>query len=406
VALKSTAKRLETISPSGIRKFFDMARMYPDVISLGTGEPDFTTPQHIIDAGIDALKRGCTHYTSNLGDLDLRTAIANKLRNENRVDYAPDEILVTMGSSEALGIALQAIIDQGDHVLLPDPSYVAYEPAIRLAEGVPVCVPTAEENGWVPEPEVVRAKISNRTKAMIVPSPCNPTGAIYPKDTIEEIAELARSHDLFVVSDEIYEKMIYEGSVHTSIASVEGMRDRTFLINGFSKVYAMTGWRVGYVACPRELMHKLLKIHQYCALCAPAVSQRAAYAALTGPQDCIKEMVSEYDRRRRMMVAELNKIGGISCRTPPGTFYTFPSVKTLMKERGKAVMNYLGMKGEVAKSISEQMMDFLFLSAHVVSVGGNFFGSGGEGYMRMTFATAPERIVEAIQRMREAVSKL
>jgi len=404
--LKSTAKRLETVCPSGIRKFFDMARTYPDVISLGTGEPDFTTPQHIINAGIDALKRGYTHYTGNLGDLDLRTAIADKLRNENGVDYAPDEILVTMGSSEALGIALQAIIDKGDQVLLPDPSYVAYEPAIRLAEGFPICVPTTEENGWIPEPEAVRARISNRTKAVLVPSPCNPTGAIYPKDTIEEIAELARSHDLFVISDEIYEKIIYEGSVHTSIASIEGMRDRTFLVNGFSKVYAMTGWRVGYTACPRKLMHELLKIHQYCALCAPAISQRAAYAALTGPQDCVKEMVSEYERRRRMIVTELNKIGGISCRTPPGTFYAFPSVKTLMKEKGKAVRNYLGTKGEVAESISEQMMDFLFLSAHVVSVGGNFFGSGGEGYMRMSFATAPEKIVEAIQRIRGAISKL
>lgn len=404
--MKPTARRLAKVCPSGIRKFFDMARTYPDVISLGAGEPDFTTPQHIIDAGVDALKKGCTHYTGNLGDSDLRTAIIDKLRNENRLDYAPDEVLVTMGSSEALGLVLQTVVDQGDEVMLPDPSYVAYEPAVRLAEGVPVCVPTTEENGWIPDPEEVRAKISERTKAMMIPSPCNPTGAIYPRSIVDEMAELAMSHDLFVISDEIYEKIVYEGSVHASIASVEGMRDRTFLINGFSKAYAMTGWRVGYVACSRTMMNELLKIHQYCAICAPAVSQRAAYAAITGPQDCIREMVSEYDRRRRMMVAELNAIEGISCRMPQGTFYTFPSVRELMKEKGQTVRNYLARKGEVAESISEQVMDFLFSSAHVVSVGGNFFGPGGEGYMRMSFATAYEKIVEAIQRMREAVSKL
>jgi len=404
--LKPTAKRLATVCPSGIRKFFDMARTYPDVISLGAGEPDFTTSQHIIDAGIDALRKGCTHYTENLGDLDLRTAITDKLRNENRLDYAPDEVLVTMGSSEALALVLQTTVDHGDEVLLPDPSYVAYEPTIKLAEGVPVCVPTIEENGWIPDPEEVRAKVTSRTKAIMIPSPCNPTGAIYPKDTIEEIAELAMSHDLFVISDEIYEKIVYEGSAHTSVASVEGMRDRTFLVNGFSKAYAMTGWRVGYVACSRTMMNELLKIHQYCAICAPAVSQRAAYAAITGPQDCVKEMVSEYDRRRRMMVAELNRTEGISCRMPQGTFYTFPSIKKLMKEKGAAVRNYLAKRGEVADSMSEQVMDFLFSSAHVVSVGGNFFGLGGEGYMRMSFATAYEEIVEAIQRMREAISKL
>jgi len=404
--LKPTARRLTGVCPSGIRKFFDMARMYPDVISLGAGEPDFTTPQHIIDAGIDALKKGCTHYTCNLGDSDLRAAIADKLRDENKLDYSPDEVLVTMGSSEALGIVLQAIVDHGSEVLLPDPSYVAYEPAIRLAEGAPVFVPTTAENVWVPDPEEVTARITDRTKAIMIPSPCNPTGAIYPKDRIEEIAELAISHDLFVISDEIYEKIIYEGSTHTSIGSVEGMRDRTFLVNGFSKAYAMTGWRVGYVACPRALMDELLKIHQYCAICAPAASQRAAHAALTGPQDCVREMVREYDRRRKMMVSELNKIDGISCQTPPGTFYTFPSITALMKEKGKAVKSFLANHGGVAESISEQAMDFLFLSAHVVSVGGNFFGAGGEGYMRMSFATAYEKIVEAIQRMKEAVSTL
>jgi len=404
--LKPTAKRLTGVCPSGIRKFFDMARMYPDVISLGAGEPDFTTPQHVIDAGIDALRKGCTHYTGNLGDSDLRAAIADKLRSENKLDYSPDEVLVTMGSSEALGIVLQAIVDPGSEVLLPDPSYVAYEPAIRLAEGAPVFVPTTVENSWIPDPEEMRAKITDRTKAIIIPSPSNPTGAIYPKNTIEEIAELAISHDLFVISDEIYEKIIYEGSIHMSIASVEGMRDRTFLVNGFSKAYAMTGWRVGYVACPGTLIDELLKIHQYCAICAPAASQRAAYAALTGPQDCVREMVSEYDRRRKMMVSELNKIDGISCHTPPGTFYTFPSIVSLMKEKGKAVQNYLASHGKVAESVSEQVMDFLFLSAHVVSVGGNFFGASGEGHMRMSFATAYEKIVEAIQRMKEAVSGL
>jgi len=383
-----------------------MARKYPDVISLGAGEPDFTTPQHIIEAGIEALRRGYTHYTGNLGDPDLRNAIAEKLRSDNRLYYSPDEILVTMGSSEALSIVLQAIVDPGSEVLLPDPSYVAYAPAIRLAEGIPVSIPTTASKGWVPDSEELEARITNHTKAIIVPSPCNPTGAVYPKSTIEEIAELATRHDVYAISDEIYEKITYEGSTHTSIASIENMRDRTFLINGFSKAYAMTGWRIGYVACPTPLMNELLKIHQYCAICAPAASQRAAYAALTGPQDCIREMVREYDRRRIMMVHELNKIDGISCQAPLGTFYVFPSIEDLMKEKGRSVKNFLQDHGRVAQSISEQMMDYLFLSAHVVSVGGNIFGAAGEGHMRMSFATGYEKIVEAIKRVKDAVSRL
>jgi aminotransferase len=311
-----------------------------------------------------------------------------------------------MGSSEALSIVLQAIVDPGSEVLLPDPSYVAYAPAIRLAEGIPVSIPTTASKGWVPDSEELEARITNHTKAIIVPSPCNPTGAVYPKSTIEEIAELATRHDLYAISDEIYEKITYEGSTHTSIASIENMRDRTFLINGFSKAYAMTGWRIGYVACPTPLMNELLKIHQYCAICAPAASQRAAYAALTGPQDCIREMVREYDRRRIMMVHELNKIDGISCQAPLGTFYVFPSIEDLMKEKGRSVKNFLQDHGRVAQSISEQMMDYLFLSAHVVSVGGNIFGAAGEGYMRMSFATGYEKIVEAIKRVKDAVSRL
>ena len=404
--MKPTAKRLEGVSPSGIRKFFDMARAYPDVISLGAGEPDFTTPQHIIDAGIDALRKGCTHYTGNLGDLDLRNAIAVKLRNENQLDYAPDEVLVTAGSSEALGIVLQAIINPGEEVLLPDPSYVAYEPAVRLAGGIPTFVPTTEKNGWIPDLTAVTRRITDRAKALVILSPSNPTGAMYPRNTINELAELAIKHDLFVVSDEIYERIVYEGSAHTSIASIEGMRERTFVINGFSKAYAMTGWRVGYVACQSNLIDEILKIHQYCTICAPAASQRAAHAALTGPQDCIREMVREYDRRRRMIVSEFNRIEGVSCQTPSGTFYTFPSVKKLMAEKGKAIRNYLARQARVPESISEQMMDYLFKSVHVVSVGGNFFGPSGEGHMRMSFATAYEKIQEAVARMKEAISRL
>lgn len=404
--MRHTARRLLAVPSSGIRKFFDMARTYPDVISLGAGEPDFTTPQHVIDAGIAALKEGATHYTANLGDLDLRTVIAERLREENQGDYAPNEVLVTAGSSEGLGIVLQTIVDPDEEVLVPDPSYVAYGPAIRLAGGVPVCIPTFQEDKWIPDATAVKERITDRTKAMIIPSPCNPTGAVYPKDTIEKMADIALDNDLFVLSDEIYDKIVYDGSVHTSIASLKGMRERAFVINGFSKAYAMTGWRVGYLACPRELMDEVLKIHQYCAICAPAVSQRAAYAAITGPQDCVREMVKEYDRRRRMMVAELDKIDGVSCHMPPGTFYTFPSFKTLLKEKGEAIRGYLAGRGKVADSISEQMMDFLFMSAHVVSVGGSFFGPCGDGHLRMSFATSYSKIVEAIQRIRESISKI
>ena len=404
--MKTPARKLNFISSSGIRKFFEMERAYGDVLSLATGEPDYATPKHIAEAGVEALRSGYTHYTSNLGLQELRQAIANKLQRENDVEYSPEEIMITSGSSEALIDTLLSTLDPGDEVMLFDPCYVAYEPCVRLAGGSPVHVPTYEEDDWNPNPELIKKKIAPRTKVILLSSPSNPTGAVLSKDTLETIAEIAQKQDIFIVSDEVYEKIVYDGIRNYSIASFSNMKERTYTINGFSKAYAMTGWRIGYVACPKALMDSLLKVHQNSALCAPAMAQKAACVALTGPQGCVREMVEEYARRRDLIISEINKIDGFSCRKPKGAFYAFANVKELLARKGDAIREYLKERIEVPVSLSEQFMDYIFQSAHVVVVAGSFFGMEGEGYVRMTYAKSSQEIREAFQRINEAVSNI
>ncbi len=381
------SKRALGLPPSGIRKFFDLANEVPDLISLGIGEPDFPTPEHIRDAAKEAIDRGLTHYTSNWGLAELREAIAEKLQRENRIEADPkSQILVTCGSSEALFLAISSIANPGDEIIIPEPSYVAYEPCIRLAGAVPMGVPTTEENEFGLEPEKIEEAISEKTKAILLVSPSNPTGAVLGKKTLEEIAKIAIEHDLAVISDEIYEKLVYEGE-HTSIASLPGMQERAITINGFSKGYAMCGWRVGYLTGPENLVEHAMRIHQYMMLCAPSIAQYAALAALTGPQEPVKKMVEEYGMRRRLMAKRLNDIEGIRCILPKGAFYTFPNISSF------------GLS-------SEEFCEYLIKEARVATVPGSVFGKSGEGYVRCCYATEREEIAAAIDRIGEAVEKL
>ena len=320
------ARRVLEVPPSGIRKFFDVIATMPDVISLGIGEPDFTTPPQIIEEGVRSLRSGRTHYTSNYGTIELRRALSRNLDRLYGVGYDPDgEILVTVGASEALAIALAAIIDPGDEVILHEPSYVAYIPGITFAGGVPVLVATSQDDGWALDPAKLEAAISPHTKALFLGYPCNPTGAVLGADTLRAIADIAQRHDLIVISDEIYDRLVYGDHQHVAFSALPGMKDRTILLGGFSKAYAMTGWRVGYACAPRDLMDGIVKIHQYQIMSAPTTAQDAALVALTVAEQDVQRMVGEYDRRRRMFVEGLNRIG-LPTVEPKGAFYAFPRI--------------------------------------------------------------------------------
>jgi len=318
------SKRVRDVPPSGIRRFFDMASSEPDIITLGVGEPDFDTPNAIKEKALEAIELNNTHYTSNSGLLELRQEISKKLKKENNMSLTPDEVLITSGSSEALDLALRAVLNTGEEVLLPDPAYVAYAPLTILAGGKPVLVPTTEENEFRVKVSDLKKKLTKKTKAILYCSPNNPTGSVLTKEDLKEIADFAIKHDLVVISDEIYEKLIYDGK-HHSIASFKGMEERTITLNGFSKTYASTGWRVGYVAAKGDLMDAVYKIHQYCMLCAPTPSQ---YAMLASFEDdlSVKEMLKIYEARRQLLVKGLNEIPGISCHMPKGAFYAFPNI--------------------------------------------------------------------------------
>jgi len=381
------SKRAASLPPSGIRKFFDLANEVPGLISLGVGEPDFPTPEHIRDAAKEAIDKGLTHYTSNWGLPELREAISEKLLKENRIEASPKgQILVTCGSSEALFLAIHSLANPGDEIIVPEPSYVAYEPCITLAGATPKYVPVEEKNEFVLEPEKIEEAISKKTKAILLLSPSNPTGAVLDKKTIRQIAEIAKEHGLAVISDELYEKLVYEGE-HTSIASIGGMEERTITINGFSKGYAMCGWRVGYLTGPKNMMEHAMKIHQYMMLCAPSIAQYAALAALTGPQEPVKKMVEEYDMRRRLMAKRLGQIDGIRCTLPKGAFYTFPNISSF------------GLS-------SEEFCEYMIKEARVATVPGPVFGKSGEGHMRCCYATGREEIITAIERIAGAAEKL
>lgn len=375
------------IKPSGIRKFFDIAATMDNVISLGVGEPDFQTPWQIRKAGINSLERGKTKYSSNWGIMQLRTAISNYMERKFGVKYQPDEeILVTVGGSEAIDGCIRAVVSPGDEVIIPQPSYVCYEPITELAGGKPVVIETKAENDFKVTPEELREKITPKTKVLILPYPCNPTGAIMERDDLEKIAEVLRGTDIIVISDEIYAQLTFGGKPHVSVAEIDGMKERTVVVNGFSKTFSMTGWRLGYACGPAPLVKQITKIHQFAIMCAPTTSQYAAIEALTNCDEDVEEMKRQYNMRRRLMVAGFNKIG-LECREPKGAFYAFPSIKST------------GMS-------SDEFCEKLLYSKNVAVVPGTAFGSGGEGFIRASYCYSTEHISEAISRIGEFVREI
>ncbi len=381
------SRRVQDVPPSGIRKFFDVLASMPDVISLGVGEPDFDTPALVIEAGIESLRSGRTHYTSNYGTIELREAVSAQLAGLYGLSYDPaGEVLITVGVSEALAAALSAIVDPGDEVVLAEPSYVSYVPGIMFAGGVPVFVATRPEDAWQLDPDAVEAAITPRTKALFLGYPCNPTGAILDPDTMRALAAIAERHDLLVISDEIYDRLVYGGHRHEAFSALPGMRERTILLGGFSKAYAMTGWRIGYACAPRDLLDGMLKVHQYIIMSAPTTAQDAAVVALREGEGDVERMVAEYDRRRRMFVPGLERIG-LPTVEPRGAFYAFPSIAPT------------GLS-------SDEFATRLLREQHVACVPGSVFGPTGEGYVRATLATAYEDLEEALVRIERFVSGL
>ena len=381
----SLNRNLKNISPSGIRKFFDLLFSTEDVVSLSIGEPYFITPRHIRDAATSSLEKGYTMYTSNYGMIELRQEIARHLEELYQVTYKPEkEILVTVGTSQGLDIALRAIINPGDEIIIPDPCYVAYSPCIVLAGGVPVPIPTGRENNFAIKASDIESHITGKTKAILIGYPSNPTGAVMPVKELSLIVELANHYNLLVISDEIYSRLTY-GMKHTCFTSLPGAKDKTILIDGFSKSYAMTGWRIGYIAADNKFIEAMTRIHQYTMLCAPIMVQMAAIEALRHGENDVKMMVKEYNKRRHILVDGLNTVG-LDCFEPNGAFYAFPSIKNI------------GMT-------SEEFCENLLLEEKVAVIPGSAFGSCGEGFVRCSYATPLNNIEEALNRIDSFVSK-
>ena len=375
------------IKPSGIRKFFDIAGTMDDVISLGVGEPDFPTPWEIRKAGILSLESGKTRYTSNRGLETLREEIGKYVERKYNVTYdTKGEILVTVGGSEAIDACIRAIASPGDEIIIPQPSYVCYEPITALCGCKPVIIETKAENSFKLTPEELKSAITSRTKALILPYPCNPTGAIMERADLEAIAAVLRDTNILVISDEIYAELTFGDASHVSIASIDGMKERTVLINGFSKTFSMTGWRLGYACGPAPVMEQLTKIHQYAIMCAPTTSQYAAIEALRHGDEAVAAMREEYDMRRRLIVNGFNKLG-LSCREPKGAFYAFPCIRST------------GMS-------SEEFCEKLLYSQKVAIVPGTAFGESGEGFVRASYCYSTEHILEALKRIERFLNSL
>jgi aminotransferase len=382
------AERLKRIKPSGIRRFFTLAQETPDAINLSVGEPDFTPPKHALDAGWEAAREGKTHYAPTNGFPELREALAKKAYNDYGLNYDADsEILITVGGTEAIFLALFGLINPGDEVLIPNPGFVCYEPSVLLAGGIPVSIPLLEENGFKPSIDDVMSLITNKSRVIILNYPNNPTGAVLSRDEAAALARIAVEHDMIVISDEVYERIIYDDTEHYCFATFPGMRERTLVVNSFSKTYAMTGLRVGFVYGAKELISPLWLVHQYTVACVNSLSQYVALAALEGSKDFVRNMVREFDRRRRLVYRRLNEIEGFNCTLPKGAFYVFPNIKTF------------GMP-------SEKFAEFLLREARVTTVPGSAFGSYGEGYIRISYAAAYDQLEEAINRIEKAVKKL
>ena len=377
---KRLSQCAQGLKPSGIRRFFDLAATMEGVISLGVGEPDFKTPYAIRRAGIESLEKGRTFYTANAGLAELRRQIAAYLERRFGLTYDGEkEILVTVGGSEAIDLCVRACVDPGDEVLIPEPCFVCYDPITRMVGGVPVVIATRAEEGFRLTPEALEAAITPRTKLLVLPYPNNPTGAVLGREELEGLAQVLRRHpDIFILSDEIYAELTYTGK-HVSIASLPGMRERTVVVNGFSKAYAMTGWRLGYAAAPREIYKVMLKLHQFAIMCAPTMSQYAAIEAMKSCDDEIERMAIQFGMRRGLMVSSLNRMG-LTCADPQGTFYVFPSIRST------------GMT-------SGEFCEALLTEQKVAVVPGDAFGQSGEGYVRISYSYSVDHLIEALRRI-------
>lgn len=380
-------QKIRDIQPSGIRKFFDIAQQVEGVISLSIGEPDFKTPWAIRKEAINILERGKTTYTANRGLAELCGAISDYLKTTIHTEYSPSkEIIVTVGGSEAIDMTMRALVQQGDEVLVPEPSFVCYSPIVSVCGGTAVPIVTKQEDNFRLTAKALISKITPRTKALVLPFPNNPTGAIMRRKDLEEIADVLRGTNIVVVSDEIYSEMTYGGEKHVSIAEIEGMRERTIVINGFSKAFAMTGWRLGYAAGPEPIIAQMLKLHQYCIMSSPTISQYAAVTAMTKCRDDVDHMVQEYDMRRKLLVKGFNEMG-LECFEPEGAFYVFPCIKST------------GMS-------STEFCEKLVFSKKVAVVPGNAFGESGEGYVRVSYAYSVQHLTTALARIREFLEEL
>ena len=380
------SKRVSGLKPSGIRKFFDIAATMKEVISLGVGEPDFTTPRPILEAGVRSLRAGQTHYTSNAGKFELRQAVADHLKRLYEVRYDPEhEIIITVGVSEALYLVMNALLDPGDEVIIPTPCFVSYQAEVLLAGGVPVEIPSCPEDNFQLDPEKIRRAITRRTKVIFIGYPNNPTGAVASRQILAEVAKIAEEQDLLIVSDEIYDRLVYDHQ-HVCVPALdEATRRRTILLGGFSKDYAMTGWRIGYACGPSDILKGMVRIHQYTIMSAPTTAQDAALIALAEGEKHVQKMLAEYGRRRRLIVDGFNRLG-LTTFEPHGAFYAFPNVSAS------------GMDDET-------FAETLLREEHVAVVPGNAFGPGGEGFVRCCYATAYEQIEEALQRMEKFMNR-
>lgn len=380
------SQRVQRVPPSGIRRFFDIAATMTDVISLGIGEPDFTSPASIIDAGIASLKAGQTAYTSNNGLFELREAVAAYVKRLYGVEYDPaEEILITVGVSEGNYLAMSAILDPGDEVITPDPAYVSYAPEVIFAEGKPILIPTYMEDGFQVDPDAIEAAITPRTKALLIGYPNNPTGTVLDRDRMERIAQIVEKHNLIVVSDEIYDRLVY-GVEHVQFATLPNMREHAVILSGFSKSHAMTGWRLGYAVGPKDIIGAMRKIHQYTIMSAPTIAQYAALAGLTAGDDDVMAMKEEYNRRRHLMYTSFNHMG-LTCFEPKGAFYTFPNVE-----------NATGLN-------DFEFSEKLLVEEHVAVIPGSAFGPSGKGHVRACYANSYDNLEEALTRIDRFVSR-
>lgn len=378
------------IPRSGIRKMFELAQKCEDLVNVAVGDPDFDTPPHIIEAASKAMREGYTHYTASAGLIEFREAVAEKLKRKNRIDADPErEIMATAGAMGGLFLSMLALVDPGDEVLLPDPCFPNYTAQVIIAGGKPVYYPLKGENRFHVIVDDIRSRITPKTKAILINSPSNPTGAVFTEKELREIAETALEYDIYVISDEAYEDFIYDGAKHISIASFPEMKERTISIFTFSKSYAMTGWRIGYLVAPEEIINVMLEMQEHTVVHPSSISQIAAVAALHGPQDCVQNMLKEYAERREIITRELSSMPGVICQRPEGAFYAFPNIKGT------------GMT-------SEKLAMYLLEEAKVVTVPGSAFGKGeqGEGYLRISYSISREKILEAMERMRRALKKL